>query len=110
MITNDQRRRILIRHRPALPIHKFTRRKCIKQQFLLTSIFLLYFWSGNNKVNAFQFLDDPGNLPFFLLNFLFANVVLKMFEIVKKVFYFKVRSAELFFKFKQIDSNQEWSL
>lgn len=73
MITNDQKRRILIRdgfsirHRPTftLPIHKFTRRKYftfLNQHFILASLVLLYFFS--NKINAFQFLDDPGNLSF----------------------------------------------
>jgi len=59
MITFDQRR-ILIRYRSAfsLPKHKFTKRKTFKEQFILTSIFLLYFLS-NFKITAFQFLDDP---------------------------------------------------
>jgi len=42
----------------SLPIHKFTKRKAGYFYQLIVSLILLYFLN-DNKVNAFQFLDDP---------------------------------------------------
>lgn len=97
MIANDQRRTSAVRAVFKFPGHKFTRRKAgnssiatsprtsglfrtatLRRPLLFVAVFLFHILS-NQLVNTFQFLDDPGNLPFLtgaslcLLNVYFWN-------------------------------------